>query len=461
MLKLHIVQAAKGDCLILEYGPAGEPHYMLVDGGPSGIYPSHLRAELARIAGAGGRLDRVVLSHIDDDHAHGLLDFLNDLVAEKNKGEDLLIQVGELWHNTFSQIAGPTNVNALRTLLARQQLLDAPEPDVSTAADAAPPAGGRGVLSSTAGERAAREIGPQRPSTEEIALPDGTMAQEITLGSEPLPGSGPLPGDTDQPGNAAPADLVAGEQVLFELQRALLLDPADRSFTQGDNLTRQAARLGMLINPQFSAAPGGKICADNLPAPVETDGLTLTFAGPSQANLDQLKQRWEAWLATRAVGAFDTSYTNLSSIMFLAESGGKSILFTGDGRGDALLAALRQNGRLAGGTLHVDVLKMPHHGSSRNVPPELFTTITADRYVISADGENGNPDEDTLQAIAAAAKAAGRPFEIWITNETDTTRWFRAHYDPAEYQYRWVLLPEGHDAFVLDLDLPDPAAAIG
>jgi beta-lactamase superfamily II metal-dependent hydrolase len=194
---------------------------------------------------------------------------------------------------------------------------------------------------------------------------------------------------------------------------------------------------------------------------VETHGLTLTIAGPSQASLDQLKQRWEAWLATRAVGAFDTSYTNLSSIMFLAESGGKSILFTGDGRGDALLAALRRNGRLAGDTLHVDVLKLPHHGSSRNVPPALFTTITADRYVISADGENGNPDQDTLQAIAAAAKAAGRPFEIWITNETDTTRWFRAHYDPAEYRYRWVLLPEGHDAFVLDLDLPDPAAAIG
>ena len=454
MLKLHIVQAAKGDCLILEYGAAGEPHYMLVDGGPSGIYPSHLRAELARIAGAGGRLDRVLLSHIDDDHAHGLVDFLNDLVAEKEKGGDLLIQVGELWHNTFSQIAGATNVAALRTLLARQQLLDAPEPDTPTG-DAPPaPAASRGILTPIPAERAARDVEPQGHSIEEIALPDGTLAQEYSRSSTAQP-SGPA-----QPGG--PAQLGLAEQALLDLQRALLLDPADRSFTQGDDLTRRAARLSIRINPQFSAAPDGKICADYLPAPVETDGLTLTIAGPSQTNLDQLKQRWEAWLAARAVGAFDTSYTNLSSIMFLAESGGKSILFTGDGRGDALLAALRRNGRLAGGTLHVDVLKMPHHGSSRNVPPELFTTITADRYVISADGENGNPDQDTLQAIAAAAKAAGRPFEIWITNETDTTRWFRAHYDPAEYQYRWVLLPEGHDAFVLDLDvLPSLAAAIG
>jgi hypothetical protein len=426
MLKLHIVQAAKGDCLILEYGPAGEPHYMLVDGGPAGSYSKHLRAVLGRIAGAGGRLERVVLSHIDDDHAHGLVDFLNDLVAEKHKGEDLLIQVGELWHNTFSQIAGPSNVNTLRALIVRRQMLDAPDPGSPGDGTATPQKPSREIFTPGVGERTAGEAQPHGQANDEIALPDGTRVEA-----------------------------VATEQALIDLQSALLLEPAGRSFTQGDQITNRAARLGIGINPQFGGAPGGKICAGDRPAPIEANGLTLTIAGPSQANLDQLKTRWEAWLASRAIGAFDTSYTNLSSIMFLAESGGKSILFTGDGRGDALLDGLRQNGRLAGGTLHVDVLKMPHHGSSRNVPAALFTTITADRYVISADGENGNPDQDTLVAIAEAAKAAGRRFEIWITNETDTTRWFRAHYDPAEYGYRWVCLPEGQDALVLDLDLAD------
>ncbi len=438
MLKLHVVQAAKGDCLILEYGPTGTPHYMLVDGGPAGTYSAHLRPELARIAAAGGRLERVVLSHIDDDHAHGLLDFLNDLVAEKNAGQEPLFAVGELWHNTFSQIAGPANVSALRTLIARQQLLDAPEaaspPEAGRppAADFAPPAAG-----GPAGSR-----GISSRASEEVALPDGTLAQ------------------ANRPRQPAPADGAARAQALLDLPAALLVDVTDRSLAQGDILTRRAARLGIPINQEFDAVPDRKICTGELPASVEADGLSLTIAGPNQANLDQLKQRWEAWLATRGVGAFDTSYTNLSSIMFLAESDGKSILFTGDGRGDALLAGLRQSGRLAGGTLHVDVLKMPHHGSSRNVPPEFFTAISADRYVISADGENGNPDRDTLQAIAEAAKAAGRPFEIWITNETEATAWFRAHYDPAEYRYRWVLLPEGRDALVLDLDLPDPAAAV-
>jgi hypothetical protein len=424
MLKLHIVQAAKGDCLILEYGPAGEPHYMLVDGGPAGIYSQHLRAELARIAAAGGRLERVVLSHIDDDHAHGLVDFLNDLTAEKNKGEDLLIQVGELWHNTFSQIAGPGNVNALRALIARQELLEAPAPGpVADTPEA--PAASRGLRAPEPGDETAQPGVPGATGYGETALPDGTLAEVVE-----------------------PAGRPAAEQALL----ALLLEPADRSFTQGDQITSRAARLGICINPQFAGAPGGTICVDNLPTPIEADGLTLTIAGPSQANLDQLKARWEAWLAARAIGAFDTSYTNLSSIMFLAESGGKSILFTGDGRGDALLAGLRQSGRLANGPLHVDVLKIPHHGSSRNVPPELFTTVTADRYVISADGENGNPDQDTLTAIADAAKADGRAFEVWITNETDTTRWFQAHYDPAEYRYRWVCLAEGQDALVLDLE---------
>jgi hypothetical protein len=49
--------------------------------------------------------------------------------------------------------------------------------------------------------------------------------------------------------------------------------------------------------------------------------------------------------------------------------------------------------------MHVDVLKIPHHGSDRNIDPVFFRRITADHYVFSGNGENGNPERETLQML--------------------------------------------------------------
>ena len=43
------------------------------------------------------------------------------------------------------------------------------------------------------------------------------------------------------------------------------------------------------------------------------------------------------------------------------------------------------------GRLHVDILKVPHHGSERNISETFFDIVTADVYVISANGRDDNP----------------------------------------------------------------------
>ena len=44
----------------------------------------------------------------------------------------------------------------------------------------------------------------------------------------------------------------------------------------------------------------------------------------------------------QAMQALDSSITNLSSIMFLVESAGKKMLFTGDGLGDDIIESLSE-----------------------------------------------------------------------------------------------------------------------
>ena len=96
----------------------------------------------------------------------------------------------------------------------------------------------------------------------------------------------------------------------------------------------------------------------------------------------------------------DGSVPNLSSIAALASFKGKTILLTGDARGDFLREGLRQEGLLdAAGKLHVDVFKLPHHGSDRNIDRDFFRDVTADHYVASADGTFVNPDRPTLEML--------------------------------------------------------------
>jgi hypothetical protein len=65
------------------------------------------------------------------------------------------------------------------------------------------------------------------------------------------------------------------------------------------------------------------------------------------------------------------------------------------------------------GTLHVNILKVPHHGSSNNVDDDFFERISADHYVFSGDGEHGNPERETLEMLFRARGRA--PFELHLT----------------------------------------------
>lgn len=106
MLRIRVVQAEFGDCFILEYGTTTHPRYMLIDGGPGGIYKTHLRGELSRIAQAGHRLQAAIVSHVDNDHIIGMLEFLAELSGNRLARQADFLAVDELWFNSFDQTIG-------------------------------------------------------------------------------------------------------------------------------------------------------------------------------------------------------------------------------------------------------------------------------------------------------------------------------------------------------------------
>jgi beta-lactamase superfamily II metal-dependent hydrolase len=141
-----------------------------------------------------------------------------------------------------------------------------------------------------------------------------------------------------------------------------------------------------------------------------------------------------------AAAMADTSIPNLSSIVLLAKCDGKTLLLTGDARGDHILNGLDAAKLSENGKLHVDVLKVQHHGSERNTTRKFFDAITADTYVLSANGRYGNPDYATLKWIVESAHEQRRRITLVITNDTNASKKLRKTLKPSTYGYDVVTL---------------------
>lgn len=352
---LHVIQADYGDSFLLENREEEVSQFVLIDGGPRRTFTNHLLYALEEIVPKTGRLDRVVLTHIDNDHLGGVIRLLQDVKI--NPGDRAPSrQIGGIWHNTFRQ--------------------------------------------------------------------------NICIDQE-----------------TAPRVLELAEKAEWKGLLSHLPAEAVRGIRQGEQVSRLAESLGIPVNAGFKE---GLILHENAPAPWKMDNLKIWVIGPRRHHLQRLQREWLEWLekkvpapVTRAAEK-DSSVPNLSSIVLLAEAGGRRILLTGDGTSQDILEGLKALGKLdSTGKLHVEILKLPHHGSQRNVTKEFFELVSADQYVISGNGQNGNPEPGTLAWIVTCAKSQQRTIQILATNETNATRELIQKYPPRDYGYTLQYLTVG------------------
>jgi hypothetical protein len=230
-----------------------------------------------------------------------------------------------------------------------------------------------------------------------------------------------------------------------------------------------AQQLGIPLNEHF----GGKLAfvRETKPAPPPTaiGGLNLFVIGPFEADLDRLRKDWDKWLGknqdelekirkqaqrdaerlgTNDVQALlqaqldqakelgkrsEVTAPNLASLMLLVEKGNRKLLLTGDGHSDDVLKGLKFHKKLdAKGRLHVDVLKVQHHGAEHNLDEAFAAKVTADHYVFCGNGHQGNPELTVIRAIVAARTgtaavpadhpAAAGPFKLWFNSSKSATK---------------------------------------
>jgi len=360
-IRFEALQAHKGDSLLLQFGTRTVPLLAVIDGGPNKTYKPALRPRLLEIKGARG-LDAASPLPID-------------LLMVSHIDDDHIKGVLEL----------------------TRELTDAM--DAGTAA----PFLVRSVWHNT---------------FDDVL---GTTPDELTASI------------TAQFGAASTAEVAADLYPNLSLDTAKVL----ASVPQGRQLRDDIKKLRLPLNGPFK---GGLVMLKPKAepkirlGPAGAGGIDLRVIGPLKPQLEALQKDHDKFLKAlkkkkqngeSALAAFtDTSAPNLSSIAVEVTQGAHKLLLTGDARGDYLLEGLKACKLLTAGKPYVvDLLKVPHHGSDRNMTREFFEQVHATHYVFSGDGEHGNPERETLQMLFEARRNVPalklKPFTVWLTYTVD------------------------------------------
>lgn len=409
-MKLTVFQSDKGDCMLLT---GADGRRMLVDGGMRASYSEHVAPALGQLRQDGETIDVVYVSHIDQDHISGVLQMMNNEVAwrihefqlahdnpnHKEPDEPRPPKVKAIWHNAFHEQIKKNQKKIEDMLAASAAILSGAENDAvrSLASEQS-----ELVTSIEEAIKLTRRVSPEQlgikvngPADRKLMLVRADTSAPIKLGGMRFRIIGPFKTD------------------LIELRR----EWTDWLRENEDKLKTIRAKA-KADESKFSA----KEIADIMLPKLEQAAL-LSELLP----LDQLATAFKLGQRTKV------TTPNLASLMFFVEENGKTILLTGDGHHEDIMRGLKHVKKVNGTQgLHVEVLKVQHHGSEHNLDEEFCRKVTADHYLFCANGEHENPDLRVIQAIAdsrigtstqlSSNAQVGNHFKFWINCHSTVTK---------------------------------------
>lgn len=211
------------------------------------------------------------------------------------------------------------------------------------------------------------------------------------------------------------------DDIWFNDRRHLTEGASTRGAVQGEYLAKLLTERRLPWNRAFGqrAVQVGNTGA--LPRVELEGGLTLTLLSPTPDKLLALRDEWDKTIeeaqrkaeeraaeeaedgtrGDRDVFGGDSSKANGSSIAAIMEYRDERWLLAGDAHTDVLLGGLQRYGdAIDEHPIRLDGFKLPHHGSARNITPDLLAAIDCQRFLVSTNGAYfKHPDASCIDLI--------------------------------------------------------------
>lgn len=329
--------ADNGDCFLV----SSQDYYLLIDTGYESTYTKYLKPRFSDIKTAGNRLDRLIITHIDEDHIHGAIPFIDDNgTAEENH----IIAIEQVWHNSYRHLHQGEGTTEISTEGQRQlDRLNKGESSVGATVSA------------------------RQGSSLAALLLSGKYAWNVDF-------------------NGGPVMTPCKPIVIGEGTTITLLSPTIEKLQKLEKVwKKELKKIGFRdrfgSNDLFDDAYEFLLLKEKETNP----SLVETQISSSEESFDSLFARKTTE---------DARASNGSSIAFVLEMNGKKLLFLGDSHPSIILSSLKSI--YGEEPLQFDFIKISHHGSYYNSNLELLNFIDAPRYCISTDGLGHHPNLETL-----------------------------------------------------------------
>ncbi|GAB1857241.1 hypothetical protein MHTCC0001_20770 [Flavobacteriaceae bacterium MHTCC 0001] len=389
-ITIELFPAGNGDAVLIDFGT----QLILIDAGFVSTFKKHLKPRLKELHQMGRRITKFIVTHIDNDHISGAIAFIK---ANGSAETPAIIGIDEIWFNSYRHLhfddkeAG--NCNGTPPIIPIREGSESIDPD---------------------------------SDVQFVSHKQGT-----SLGSQILKHG--YAWNTTFNGAAVKADMPRTFNLDTDL-KLTLLGPTQKAL---DNLAEDWYDYLKTI---FQ----GKINEDEF----FDDAFEKMMEGRRQEDLEALVIDQEAfvstsgdWVKDNAVDwkKEDSSPTNGSSIICLMEFDGKKLLFLGDAIPSQVEAQLKKLLPEAEFPLHVDVLKVAHHGAWYNNSPELIDRLRAHYYLFSSNGRrHHHPHLETMAWILKKHGAASSKTLVFNYKQADRLNEIDRPHMKATYNYKTV-----------------------
>ena len=337
--------AKSGDCFYIEF--TEEDFRILIDGGYVETYYNSLRPFLKELNSKGKHLNLMIISHIDQDHINGIKTLLlENGTAIKPK----IISIDEVWFNGFKHTD---------TIRENKKI----------------PFYEKNVLQMMANQN---DLPHNEEGIHNISFSQGQSVAELLTKNN-------YNWNTSVNGNTICTDVY--NQIKFGNISLHILNPTQTILNNlAENwiqyLKAKCNSVVITDNHIFDDAFEGSYINEHEEWVTVVKEISNNSAVPAYD--------WKS-LALQPDDNVDTKLANCASIAILISYNNMNLLFPGDCPIESFKENLPNK---------IDIVKLPHHGSGKNVSKEFVQYTDVEYYLISTDGKHfGHPSPVIIASI--------------------------------------------------------------
>ncbi|WP_027393239.1 AVAST type 1 anti-phage system MBL fold metallo-hydrolase Avs1a [Aquimarina latercula] len=362
---LRVYPANNGDSFLLNF----LGFTFLIDGGYVNTYRSFIKDDLLKLQKKTGKLDYLIVTHIDQDHISGI----NKLVEENN--QSTFIKIDNVWHNSLKHLRvkrGEAKENIspiIENITSQSYLREQLE--------------GENEISAIQGSTLARLINEGGYNWN--AAFD---MKAISINNNPI------------------------VHITKDIKLILLSPNNDKIDKLYDYWKKELLKYGFLdevlenviFDDAFEIMVSKQKCKKK----------------PRAKDISNSIDQVDSLLSLKFNE--DDSASNGSSIAFILEGCNKRVLFLGDSHPSLICNSLKAYYKSYEFPIHFDLVKLSHHGSFANNSPELFSLINSDKMIFSTNGRgHGHPDKETIANIISKKN---KELKLYFNYKSETSTMF-------------------------------------